>query len=119
MPRIERKKHNLDATGIALGRLAVQIALILRGKNKSNFVPYQDNGDFVIVSNIDKIRFSGNKMEQKKYYHHSGYLGGLREETLEMLYRKNPAKVLRLAVLGMLPKNKLRSRMIKRLRILK
>ena len=114
---MERKTHTIDATGKALGRLASEIAVLLRGKQKSDFVPYKDTGDFVIVKNIDKIRFTGKKLEQKKYYHHTGYLGSLKAVSLKELFKKNPTEVLRKAVFGMLPKNKLRARIIKRLKI--
>lgn len=114
---MERKTHTIDATGKVLGRLASEIAILLRGKNKPDFVPYKDMGDFVVVKNVAKIRFTGKKMEQKKYYHHTGYLGGLKNISLKELFEKNPAQVLRKAVMGMLPKNKLRARIIKRLKI--
>jgi large subunit ribosomal protein L13 len=113
---MERRTHTIDATGKVLGRLAVEIANLLRGKNKPNFVPYKDMGDFVLVKNVDKIKFSGKKLEQKKYYRHSGYLGGLKEIPLKKLFKENPCEVLRKAVWGMLPKNKLRARQIKRLK---
>jgi large subunit ribosomal protein L13 len=114
---MERKTHTIDATGKVLGRLASEIAILLRGKNKPDFVPYKDMGEFVVVRNIAKIRFTGKKMEQKKYYHHTAYLGGLKNISLKELFKKNPAQVLRKAVMGMLPKNKLRARIIKRLKI--
>ncbi len=114
---MRRQTHIIDATGKVLGRLASEIAVLLRGKHKPNFVPYQDVGDFVVVKNIDKIRITGKKMEKKKYYRHTGYLGGLRVTSLEKLFAKNPAEVLKRAVWGMLPRNKLRSKQIKRLKI--
>ena len=114
---IQRKIFNIDATDKSLGRLAVEVSILLRGKNKPDFVPYKDVGDTVIVKNIDKMKFTGNKVENKKYYHFTGYLGNLRTATLkEYLIKKGPKEVLRTAVLGMLTKNKLRARQIKRLR---
>lgn len=114
---MERKTHTIDATGKILGRLASQIAILLRGKQKPNFLPHKDMGDFVIVKNIKNLKFTGKKFEKKIYYHHTGYLGGLKETPLKKLFAKDPTKVLRKAVWGMLPKNKLRTRQIKRLKI--
>lgn len=114
---MQRETHTIDATGKVLGRLAVEVALLLRGKNKTEFAPYKDAGDNVIVKNVEKIKFTGKKPAQKKYYRHSGYLGGLKETTLEKMLEKSPAEVLKKAVMGMLPKNKLRPDMIKRLKI--
>jgi len=113
----ERQTHTIDATAKVLGRLAAQIAVLLRGKHKPNFVPYKDMGDFVIVENVNKLKFTGKKIEQKKYYRHSGYWGGLKEIPLKKLFAERPAEVLRRAVYRMLSKNKLRVKMIKRLRI--
>jgi large subunit ribosomal protein L13 len=98
--------------------LASKIAILLRGKHKPNFVSHKDMGDFVVVKNVEKIKFSGKKKEQKKYYHHSGYLGGLKEKPLKTLFEENPEKVLEKAVYGMLPKNKLRAKQIKRLKFI-
>lgn len=114
---MERKTHVIDATNQILGRLAVKVASLLRGKNKSNFLPYQDLGDFVIVKNVDKIKVTGKKLEQKMYYSFSGYLGSLKETPLKKMLKEKPDKVLREAVFGMLPKNKLRAKMLKRLKI--
>ncbi len=116
---MDRKTHTIDAANRILGRLATEIAVLLRGKNKSGFAPYKDVGDYVVVKNVEKLNFSGKKMKQKKYYHHSGYLGGLKEIPLEKLFEKNPAAVLEKAVSGMLPKNKLRAKMMKRLKVTK
>jgi len=113
---IERKTHIIDATGRVLGRLASQIAILLRGKHKPDFVPHKDMGDFVVVKNVKNIKITGKKIKQKKYYRHSGYLGGLKEIPLEKLFKERPEEVLRRAVYGMLPKNKLRERQIKRLK---
>ena len=114
---IQRKVISIDADGKSLGRLAVEVAVALRGKNKPDFVPYKDMGDTALVKNIDKMKFTGNKMEGKKYFHFTGYLGNLKTATLkERLIKKGPKEVLRTAVMGMLTKNKLRAKQIKRLR---
>ena len=116
---MERKIHTIDATDKILGRLAVEVAVLLRGKNKPDFVPYKDMGDSVIVKNVDKLKFSEKKIEQKKYYRHSGYMGGLKETTLKKMIEKDSGEFFKIAVFGMLPKNKLRSKMINRLKIKK
>jgi len=115
---MKRKTHTIDATGKVLGRLAAQIAILLRGKHKPDFVPYKDMGDFVVVKDVGKLKITGKKMEQKKYFRHTGYLGGVKEISLKQMFKENPAEVLRKAVFGMLPKNKLRAKQIKRLKIL-
>jgi len=112
---MQRETHTIDAAGKVLGRLAAEIAILLRGKHKPDFVPNKDMGDFVIIKNIAQIKFTGKKFEKKIYYHHTGYLGGLKKITLNKLFEKDPAKVLKRAVFGMLPKNKLRAKQIKRL----
>ena len=115
--KIVRKIITVDAQDKSLGRLAVEVAVSLRGKNKADYVPYKDVGDTVIVKNIDKMKFTGNKLENKNYFHYTGYLGNLKQKTLkEFLIKRGPKEVLRTAVMGMLQKNKLRSRQIKRLR---
>jgi large subunit ribosomal protein L13 len=112
-----RKTHIIDADNKSLGRLAVEVAVLLRGKNKPIFVPYKDIGDTVIVKNIDKMKFTGNKLENKNYFRFTGYLGNMKKATLkEFLEKKGPKEVLRTAAMGMLTKNKLRARQIKRLR---
>jgi len=116
---MERKTYTIDAANRILGRLAVQIAGLLRGKGKADFVPYKDMGDVVIVKNVRNIKVSGRKADQKKYYHHSLYLGGLKEVPFKKLFEKNPAEVLKKAVWGMMPKNTLRDEQIKRLRVAK
>ena len=116
---MQRNTQTIDATGKILGRLATEIAILLRGKNKPDFAPYKDIGDFVTVKNVEKLKFTGKKIEQKKYYHHSGYLGSLKETPMEKLFKENPPEVLKRAVFGMLPKNKLRAKMIKRLKFAK
>ncbi len=114
---MKRETHIIDATNKVLGRLATEIAVLLRGKHKPEFVPYKDMGDFVNIKNITNIKITGKKMEQKKYFQHSGFLGGLKEIPLKTLFKKNPKEVLRKAVLGMLPKNKLSPKQIKRLKV--
>lgn len=113
---MERKIHTIDATDEILGRLAVKIALLLRGKHKPDFALNKDVGDIVVLKNVEKLKVTGKKMDQKIYYHHSGYLGGMKKKTLKNLFEEKPSEVLRVAVFGMLPKNKLRSEMIKRLK---
>lgn len=113
---IKRETHTIDATDRVLGRLATEIAVFLHGKHKPDFVPYRDMGDFVVVKNVEKIKFTGNKFEQKKYFRHSEYLGKGKETPLKKIFLKDPTWVLKKAVFGMLPKNKLRAKMIKRLK---
>lgn len=114
---MDRKTHTIDATGKVLGRLAVEVAGLLRGKQKPTFAPHKDEGDFVNVINADKIKITGNKIENKKYYRYTGYLGGLRVKTLKNMFVQEPGEVLKRAVFGMLAKNKLRARQIKRLKV--
>lgn len=114
----ERRTYTIDATNRILGRLAVQISGLLRGKKKADYLPYLDMGDIVVVKNIRNLKVTGKKADQKKYYHHSGYLGGMKETPYKKLFEKNPAEVLRKAVFGMLPKNSLREEQIKRLKII-
>ena len=114
---MERKTHTIDASGKILGRLASEITVLLRGKHKPSFKPNEDMGDFVIVKNINQIRVTGKKMNQKRYFRHSDYPGGLKEISLKELFAKNPAKVLKTAVMRMMPRNKLRRQQIKRLKI--
>ena len=105
--KIERKWYVVDAEGCTLGRLASGVASVLRGKNKPQFTPHVDTGDYVIVVNADKIKVSGKKMDQKIYYNHSDYVGGMKETTLKEMMAKKPEKVIELAVKGMLPKGPL------------
>ena len=115
--KIERKIITVDAENKPLGRLAVEVAILLRGKNKATFVPYKDVGDTVVVKNIDKMQFTGNKLENKNYFRFTGYLGNLKTTSLkEYLIKKGPKEVLRTAVMGMLTKNTLRPKQIKRLK---
>lgn len=113
--KIERKWYVVDATDMTLGRLASEIAKVLRGKNKPVFTPHIDTGDYVIVTNAEKIKVTGKKMNQKIYYHHSDYVGGMKEATLAEMLAKKPEKVIELAVKGMLPKGPLGRSMIKKL----
>ena len=112
---MNRNVHKIDATGKTLGRLATQVAVLLRGKDKVTYQPNQDQGDFVHISNVGEMKITGKKLEQKKYYRHSGYPGGIKEVNLQTKMEKDPKFVLRNAVMHMLPDNKLRSCMIKRL----
>lgn len=112
-----RETHTIDATDKPLGRLAVEVAMLLRGKQRPDFVLYKDMGDSVVIKNMEKIKITGKKLEQKVYRHHTGYLGNLKEIPMKVIFAKNPGEVLRKAVLGMLPKNKLRAKQIKRLKI--
>ncbi len=113
----ERKTYTIDAEKKPLGRLATQIAVLLTGKNEENYASYEDRGAYVVVENIEKITLTGKKKGDKKYYHHSGYPGGLKEITYDKLIEKKPTEALKKAVYGMLPKNKLRKERIKRLKI--
>ena len=115
--KIERKWYVVDADGQTLGRLASEIAKVLRGKNKPVFTPHIDTGDYVIVVNAEKIKVSGKKMEQKIYYNHSEYVGGMKETTLKEMMDKKPERVIELAVKGMLPKGPLGRSMIKKLHV--
>ncbi|MDD4332752.1 MAG: 50S ribosomal protein L13 [Patescibacteria group bacterium] len=115
MKKVERKLQKIDATDKAVGRLASQIAIILRGKNKPEYTPNIDAGDIVEVANISKLKFTGKKLEQKKYYRYSGYPGGIRVTKMKDLKEKNPGDILMRAVKQMLPANRLRNGMLKRL----
>ena len=112
---IERKWYVVDATGYTLGRLSSEIAKVLRGKNKPTFTPHVDTGDYVIVTNADQIKVTGKKLDQKIYYNHSDYVGGMKETDLKTMIAKKPEKVIELAVKGMLPKGPLGRKMIKKL----
>ena len=115
--KIERKWYVVDADGQTLGRLASEVAKVLRGKNKPVFTPHVDTGDYVIVVNAEKVKVSGKKMEQKIYYNHSEYVGGMKETTLKEMMDKKPERVIELAVKGMLPKGPLGRAMIKKLHV--
>ena len=114
---IERKWYVVDATGMTLGRLSSEVAKVLRGKNKPEFTPHCDCGDYVIVINAEKIAVTGKKLDQKKYYHHSDYVGGMKEQTLREKLDKKPEQVIEIAVKGMLPKGPLGRQMYKKLHV--
>ena len=115
--KIERKWYVVDATGLTLGRLASEVAKVLRGKNKPEFTPHIDTGDYVIVINAEKIVVTGRKLDQKIYYHHSDYVGGMKETTLREMMAKKPERVIELAVKGMLPKGPLGRQMYTKLHV--
>ncbi len=112
---IQRSWHLVDAKNQTLGRLAGNVAKTLMGKNKVNYVPYLDMGDFVVITNASMIKVTGRKAEQKNYYNHSGYPGGLRTRSFTTVLATNPQEILKRAIKGMLPNNKLRSKMLKKL----
>ncbi len=112
---IERKWYVVDAADMTLGRLAAGVASVLRGKNKPTFTPHMDTGDYVIIVNADKIKVTGKKLDQKIYYHHSEYVGGMKETTLREMLAKKPERVVEHAVKGMLPKGPLGREMYKKL----
>ncbi|MBQ8199854.1 MAG: 50S ribosomal protein L13 [Lachnospiraceae bacterium] len=114
---IDRKWYVVDATDMTLGRLASEVAKVLRGKNKPIFTPHIDTGDYVIIVNAEKIKVTGKKLDQKIYYHHSDYVGGMKETTLKEMMAKKPEKVVELAVKGMLPKGPLGRQMYKKLHV--
>lgn len=115
--KIERKWYVVDAEGCTLGRLASEVAKVLRGKNKPVFTPHIDTGDYVVVVNAEKINVTGKKLDQKVYYHHSEYVGGMKETTLREMLAKKPEKVIELAVKGMLPKGPLGRQMLTKLHV--
>ena len=115
--KIEKKWYVVDATGYTLGRLASEVAKILRGKNKPEFTPHVDTGDFVIIVNAANVKVTGKKLDQKIYYHHSDYVGGMKETTLREMLAKKPEKVVELAVKGMLPKGPLGRQMMTKLHV--
>lgn len=114
---IKREKHTIDASGKILGRLATEVATILMGKKKPQFVPYLDTGDFVVVTNASKVQVSGKKMKDKVYVSHSGYPGGLKTETFDKKLLRQPEFIIEHAVKGMLPHNRLGRQMIKKLKV--
>jgi large subunit ribosomal protein L13 len=116
---VTRVWHEIDASAAPMGRVATQIANLLRGKNKRDFTPYMDMGDFVVAVNVDKMKFTGRKTEQKKYYHHSGYLGGLKTKTLKDEIVRSPETVLRKAVFSMIDDVKFRKAILSRLKMVK
>ena len=115
--KVERKWYVVDAEGQTLGRHASEVARVLRGKNKPIYNPHEDCGDYVIVVNADKIKVTGKKLEQKVYYHHSDYVGGLKSATLKEMLQKHPDRVIEIAAKGMLPKGPLGRQMIKKLHV--
>ena len=120
MEVIKRENIIIDATDKVLGRLATQVAVLLRGKNKPGFEPYKDIGDFVTIKNPNGLKYTGKKFQKKIYYHHTLYMGGLKQATMKEMYlKKGPEEIFRKAVMGMLTKNKLRAKQIKRLRFQK
>ena len=114
---VEKNWHLVDAEDKVLGRLAVKIASILSGKNKAQYSPNADLGDFVVVVNAEKVKVTGNKFSQKNYYHHTGYPGGLKTKSFEKMQEDSPEKIIEKAVKGMLPKNKLANQIIKKLKV--
>lgn len=114
---MERKKHKIDATDKILGRLAADVAVLLRGKNKVNFVPHIDNGDFVEITNFDKIKITGKKLEDKIYYKPTGYVGNMKSRTLKKYLETKPSELFKKVVYGMLPKNRTRDVVITRLKV--
>ena len=115
--KIERKWYVVDAAGLTLGRLASEVAKVLRGKNKPEFTPHIDTGDYVIVINAEKVVVTGKKLDQKIYYHHSDYVGGMKETTLREMMAKKPERVIELTVKGMLPKGPLGRQMYTKLHV--
>lgn len=114
---IEKKWYVVDARDKILGRLATEIAFRLRGKHKPTFSPFIDNGDFIIVTNADKVQLTGKKWDDKKYYRHTGYMGGIKETTARELLEKHPTDLVTKAVKGMLPKNKIGRAQLKKLKV--
>lgn len=113
---MEPTVHTIDAAGKSPGRLATTISVLLRGKHKADFVPYKADGDQVIVKNVDKLKITGRKAEQKRFYRHTGYPGGLRSETVQEVMNAKPQEVLKKAVSGMLPRTKLKKEQMARLK---
>ena len=109
----------IDAEDLVVGRLAAYISVVLRGKNKNQYTPHMDNGDFIVVTNIEKLKFTGNKFKNKKYYKHTGYPGGIKETTPERMHEKKPGEVLKLAVKRMLPGGPLGKKQLTKLKIYK
>jgi large subunit ribosomal protein L13 len=114
---VVRKWHVIDANGIVVGRLASRVASILRGKNKPIFTPHVDTGDYVVIVNAEKIRFTGNKLEKKAYFHHTGYIGGIKKELARDIMNEKPERIILSAVRGMLPKNRLGRQQFKKLKV--
>ncbi len=117
--QVNRQWYEIDASGQTMGRVATRIANILRGKHKRDFTPHMDMGDFVVATNVDKLKFTGRKIEQKKYYHHSGYLGGIKEKKLKDVIVTSPETVLRKAVFSMIDDLRFRKKLVSRLKMVK
>lgn len=117
LPKDERRWYLVDADGKTCGRLATEIAVLLRGKNKPTFAPHMDMGDYVVVVNAEKIRLTGAKDEQKEYIHHTGYLGHLRRRPVARVRKENPTRILTEAVAGMIPRNRLKKHVLKKLKV--
>ena len=115
---VKRQWHEVDASKNSLGRVASEIAKLLRGKHKRDFTPHMDMGDFVVATNVDKLKLTGRKIQQKMYYHHSGYLGGIKSRTLKDLIVQKPEEVLKKAVFSMLDELKFRKKLMSRLKII-
>ena len=115
--REDKKWYLVDAENQTLGRIATQIAVILRGKNKPTFTPHLDMGDYVVVINADKIRLSGAKEEQKEYIHHTGYIGHLRRKPIATVRKENPTRIMEEAVAGMIPRNRLKKFILRKLKV--
>ncbi|MBI4687058.1 MAG: 50S ribosomal protein L13 [Nitrospirae bacterium] len=114
---IQKKWHLIDAQGMVLGRLATKVANMLRGKDKAIFTPNADCGDFVVIVNAEKVRVTGKKLDDKKYIHHSGYPGGLKEKSLKDILKESPERIITMAVQGMLPKTRLGKSQLKKLKV--
>lgn len=114
---VDRKWHVIDADGLVVGRLASRVAMVLRGKNKPIFTPHTDTGDFVVIINAEKIRFTGRKMDQKAYYHHTGYPGGIKKKIAKDIMKDHPERIFISAVKGMLPKNTLGRQQLSKLKV--
>lgn len=117
--KVTRVWHEIDASSAPMGRIATKIANLLRGKHKRDFTPHMDMGDFVVVTNVDKLKFTGRKVEQKKYYHHSGFLGGLKTKTLKDEIIRSPETVLKKAVFSMIDDIKFRKTIMARMKVVK
>ncbi len=114
---IPKKWHLIDADGLVVGRLAAKVASILRGKDKPTFTPNTDTGDFVVIINAEKVRFTGNKLEDKAYYHHTGYPGGIKQVIAKDVMKKHPERIIMSAVRGMIPKNRLGRQVLSKLKV--
>jgi large subunit ribosomal protein L13 len=115
--KVERKWWLIDADNVTLGKIATKVAQILRGKDKANYTPFFDTGDFVIIINAEKVKVTGKKSTDKTYYRHSGYMGGIKQTTFARMLEKHPDRIIRQAVKGMLPKNRLNRKILKKLKI--